>query len=159
MNEIEKMKDQLEAVNAKLAKLNGGSDAHLDQVQKYFHLGMVGGSGNKQNLSRLNARRERSIDKYIEQAKAHTTLTKERDDLLKRINYIESGRKERAENFKSLMQERVRNAKVGDTVIDSSFGEVKVARVNQKTLTIETASGYREARPYSLIIGVKANVS
>lgn len=156
--ELSEMKSRLAIVEGKLSRLDG-VDSHLDQVQKYFHLGMVGGSGNRHNITRLNSRRERSIDKSIEQAKVYMALARERDDLRKRIEYIESGRKDRADNFKKIMRDRIRNAKVGDTVIDSAFGEVKVARVNQKTLTIETESGYREARSFDLIIGVKVSVS
>lgn len=150
---LEQLKERLKVVEEKMARLEN-KDAYLDELNKYFHLGMVGGSGNRRNINRLNKKREQNIEKTIDRAKEYVELAKERDDLLRQIEYIESGRKERAEKVRQLLQEQVRNAKPGDTVIDSAFGEVKVVRVNKKSITIETKSGYREARPFELIVCV-----
>lgn len=157
MVELEKLKSRLVEIDDKLKKLNN-SDPYLDQVSKYYHLGMIGGSGNRKNLNNLNKRRERSVDKSIEQAKLYNSLSIEKQDILRKIEYIESGKKERHENIKQIMKEQVLAAQIGDIVIDSDYGEVTVIRVNKKTLTIETASGYKEARPFDLIIGVKKKV-
>lgn len=154
MEELEILKSKLAEVQQKLDKINN-SDPYLDQVSKYFHLGMVGGSGNRENIDKLNQRKERSIDKSIENAKLFTKLFEEKKFLLNQIEFIESGRKESRDNLKQIMKEQVLSAQVGDIVVDSSYGECKVTRVNKKTLTIETASGYKEARPFDLIIGVK----
>jgi hypothetical protein len=157
MDELETLNFKLVEIQQKIDKLNN-SDPYLDQVKEHFHLGMVGGSGNRKNLNKLNLRRERSVNKSIEQAKIYTKLIEEKDFLLKRIEFIVSGKKVRQDNLKEIMKNQVLSAQVGDLVIDSAYGEVKVARVNKKTLTIETKSGYREARPFNLIIGVKQKV-
>lgn len=154
MEELEMLKIKLDEVQQKLDKLNN-SDSYLDQVSKSFHLGMVGGSGNRKNINKLNQRRERSIDKSIENAKVFTKLFDNKQLLLKRIEFIESGKKDKQDNIKQVMKDQVLAAQVGDIVVDSSYGECMVTRVNKKTLTIETASGYKEARAFDLIIGVK----
>jgi len=151
---LEALKSKLEIIQKKLDKLNN-SDSYLDQVKNAFHLGMVGGSGNRKNLNKLNQRRERSIDKSIEHAKQYIKLSNEKELIMKQIEFIESGRKERQETIKQIMREQVLAAQVDDIVIDSSYGECRIVRVNMKSLTIETASGYKEARPFNLIIGVK----
>lgn len=154
MEELEILKSKLEETQQKLDKLNE-TDSYLNEVSKHFHLGMVGGSGNRKNIDKLNQRRERSIDKSIEQAKVFTKLYEDKRFILKQIEYIESGRREKYENIKQIMKDQVLNAQIGDIVIDSSYGEATVIRVNKKTLTIQTPSGYKEARPFDLIIGVK----
>ena len=123
-----------------------------DDITQHFHLGTVGGSGRP--VKALNKRRERDRERMMDIAREVVPLYRERDRLKLLIHAHESGRVERRAKALADAMARVRDAKVGDHVIDSAFGAVTVVRVNQKTLTIETESGYREARPFSLILDV-----
>ena len=63
---------------------------YTSQVARYFHLGMVGGSGR--NTSKLNQRRGNELDKTIERAKILCPLYAKRDTLSNQIEDIESGK-------------------------------------------------------------------
>lgn len=147
---LNQLKDRLSAIDAKLQRLEPAVDIHLDGVRQHFHLGMVGAAGR--NNAKLNARRARSMDKSIDNAKAHVDLMRERESLERQIKHIESGAAERARTAREEIERRLRACKPGDKVIDSAYGLVEVVRANKKSITIECASGYREARTYSLII-------
>lgn len=152
MADLAALRAEMEAVEARIARMVSGTP--VDPVGDAFHLGRVGGSGDRRTMARLNRHRERALERTIDVARALAPLYREHGDLRRRIADIESGRVERRERAKAASTERVRTARVGDRVLDSAYGVATVVRVNRKTLTIETASGYREARPYSLILDV-----
>lgn len=150
---LNQLKDRLSAIDAKLQRIEPPADSSLDDLQKHFHLGMVGGSGSARNLARLNTRRARSMDKSIDHAKAYVELMRERESLERQIKHIESGAAERDRTTREEIEHRLRDCKPGDKVIDSAYGVVTVVRANNKSLTIVCDSGYKEARPFSLIVG------
>lgn len=147
------LRDRLLSVEAKIERIEARQPAP-DPLGDSFHLGRVGGSGNPRTLAKLNRQRARSLDRTIDAAVELGPLYRERERLARLIEDEESGRAERKRQAKADRAARVRAAKVGDTVIDSAFGEAKVIRVNRKSLTIQTPSGYREARAFSLILDV-----
>jgi len=156
--ELEALHRQLLSIEQSIARLEV-CDPILDELSRHFHLGMVGGSGR--GTAALNARRERSLDKSIATGKKLVPLYQEHARLIARIADITSGRRQqeraretRREQARRAMQERIRSAEPGTSVIDSAFGPVRVVRRNRKSLTIETESGYREARPFDLILSV-----
>jgi|GEM_PF-6342526 len=112
---------------------------------------MVGGSGK--NNRKLDQKRGAAVDKAIDRAVESTELVKEIEYLKRQVDYIESGRKERADNLKQAAKEglHLKDIKVGDTLMDSVYGEVVCVRVNKKTLTVQTKSGYKEARPFDFL--------
>lgn len=150
---LPELKERLAKTESRLAKINqkSGAEKYLEEVAKHFHLGMVGGSGN--NNKRLDQKRDAAVDKAIDRAVASTELVKEIDYLKRQIDYIESGRKERADKVKQAAKEGVhlKDIKAGDTLMDSIYGEVVCVRVNKKTITIQTKSGYTEARPFDFL--------
>lgn len=147
---LNELKDRLLDIEARIERLQDRTPAP-DPLGDTFHLGRVGGSGNSRTLARLNQQRARALDKTIDAAVEAGPLYRERNRLVRLIAEEESGRAGKRRQAKVSAAERVLAAKVGDTVLDSSFGRVKVVRVNRKSLTIETPSGYREARAFSLI--------
>ena len=155
--DLETFRRQLQPIEHQIARLEGKQrDPYLDAVAGTFHLGMVGGSGRR--TARLNARKERALDKHIETAKKLEPLYRERARLLGLISAITSGKRRQQREAEARhaqrrreAEARIRAARPGDYVIDSAFGRVKVVRCNQKSLTIETESGYRERRPFNLI--------
>ena len=148
--EVESLRVELADVEDRIARLEAKRPD--DGLGDSFHLGRVGGSGKA--VRALDRKRARDLDRTIDLAGELVPLYRERDRLQRKIEDHESGKVEAKRNAKEARAERVRNAKVGDRVLDSAFGMVKVARVNRKSLTIETASGYREARPFSLIVDI-----
>lgn len=150
VSEEEFLKDTLARVEAQIAKLERQQrDPYLDRLAEHFHLGIVGGSGRR--MGSLNQRRAASLDKAIEIARELEPLYRERRTLQRRIAHIESGKRDLEQRAAQEIERRLRESKPGDQVMDSDFGLVTVIRVNRKTVTIETGSGYREARPYSLL--------
>lgn len=152
--ESEPLKKELEKVEAKISKLTL-SDSHLDSVQQHFHLGRVGGSGR--NVAKLNARRERFLDKTIDQAREYTSLAAQRSQLLHKIDHIESGRKEHLERAKNELLEALKHVEPGDALLDAVYGRVEVVRRNRKTITIKLAGGYQEPRAMSFFLAVLKN--
>jgi hypothetical protein len=163
--EFEALQRQLEPVQQQIVALEGQQDRlYPRDVSEYFHLGMVGRGGRAS--ARLNARKIGAMDRSLEITKKLEPLYRERTRLTALIADITSGRRKlqreklaRLEQRRQEAQERVRQAGVDDYVIDSVFGVVKVGRRNQKSLTIETSSGYREARRFELIKDVVRNVA
>ncbi|HEY9644049.1 MAG TPA: hypothetical protein V6C57_26390 [Coleofasciculaceae cyanobacterium] len=117
-------KADLISVNAKIARLQGTptGNALVEGVNQHFHMGMVGGSGNRRNLDRLNSGRERSLQRTIDRSKILVPLYQQRDSLTALIESIESGDRQRRDearargerfNLESLVQGWI-NLKVGD---------------------------------------------
>lgn len=152
-NSLPELKERLVKAESRLAKINqkSGTEKYLEEVAKHFHLGMVGGSGK--NNRKLDQKRGAAVDKAIDRAVESTELVKEIEYLKRQVDYIESGRKERADNLKQAAKEglHLKDIKVGDTLMDSIYGEVVCVRVNKKTLTVQTKSGYKEARPFDFL--------
>ncbi|QJC52804.1 hypothetical protein HGI30_15330 [Paenibacillus albicereus] len=148
---IDQLKQRHAALTKKIEQLGQLTDSHLDGVRQHFHLGTVGSAGP--NNAKLNARRARSMDMSIDRAKKQIELMRELQVLEGQIKDIESGALERARTVREEIERRLRSSKPGDKVLDSAYGVVAVVRANQKSLTIMCDSGYKEARPYSLIVG------
>ncbi len=121
-------------------------------------LGMV---GSGRHTRALNEQKIAALDRTIKTANKLAPLYREHTRLLEQIEDVWSGRNQRRRRRKAAEEEwlrqaqvRVQSANKGDYMQDSAFGVVRVVRRNQKSLTIETASGYREARPFNRIIDI-----
>lgn len=151
--EISELKERAATIQAKIDRIDGKSqDSHLNGVAQHFHLGMVGGSGR--NTHRLNQRRERSLDKTIENAKTVTALYRELSEIEAKIKDLENnGPEKRATKEQERDQFRAQywnNLKAGDT-IDHGNGPVTIVKKYKKSLTTATCSWKAEE-----IIGKKA---
>lgn len=164
MAELSRLKKQLQEVQATIARIAPAArDSSVDEVARTFHLGMV---GSGRHTRALNERKMVALDRTIETASKLAPFYKEHAQILERIEDVWSGRNQRRRRRKAVEEEwlrqaqlRVHKAKKGDYVLDSTFGVVRVVRQNQKSLTIETASGYREARPFARIIDIAPDPS
>lgn len=141
MKTLTEYKDRLIIVNNRISKLEGVTD-YTDLVAKSFYLGMVGGSGR--NTSRLNKRRERSMDASIKRAVLLVPLYKERSNLERNIEDIESGKAEKKAltviDRRQAMAEYWRRLKVGDELnVGNSNGNPIIKKKNR--LSAETTSG------------------
>ena len=155
--ELTALRLQLEPVQRQITALEGQLE-HLfpRDVSDHFHLGMVGRSGHAS--AKLNQKKLGAMDRSFEVTKKLEPLYRERTRLTALIDAVSTGHRKlqrekqaRLEQQRQEAQARVRQAAVGDYVLDSAFGVVKVVRKNQKSLTIETSSGYREARRFELL--------
>lgn len=141
--ETEQLKNELNKVLDKIKPLeiaqNGGYTA---QVAKSFHLGMVGGSGR--NMHSLNKRRGAELDKTIDRAVILTKLYRERDELTRKIEYIESGKRDedikKRQDKNVLLAEYWKALKAGDTLnVGNSNGNPTILKKSIKSVT--TTSG------------------
>lgn len=141
MENLDQMKTELLIKKSKLEsldkKMNGGYTADM---AKHFHLGMVGGSGNRKNLSKLNRRRESELSKTIELSKDYTKLCDEVRRLEKSIEFIESGKKERQDQAKLSRNEKLaewfKQLKKGDT-FQPGGNVLVIEKVNAKSIVTE----------------------
>lgn len=149
MSDIAHLQRELADVERRLARLIEQQE-RPDEITRYFHLGRVGGSGR--NVRALNKRREQALDRDIDTAVTVVKLTELRDSLRARIEAYETRpMREAAEAEASRrIEAAVREAGVGCTV-QSPYGPVRVVRINAKSATIQTASGYREALPWARV--------
>lgn len=53
------------------------------------------------------------------------------------------------------IEQAIRSAGPGCVIETGLYGPVRVVRINQRTVTIETSSGHRERIPYDRIVGVE----
>ncbi|GCE31973.1 hypothetical protein KDA_74570 [Dictyobacter alpinus] len=155
--ELETFKLQLEPVQQQITALEAQLERLFPRdISDHFHLGMVGRGGRAS--AKLNKKKLGAMDRSFEVTKKLEPLYRERTRLTALITDVTSGRRKqqrekqaRLEQWRQEAEARVRLAVVGDYVLDSAFGLVKVVRKNRKSLTIETSSGYREPRPFELI--------
>ncbi len=158
------LKKQLQEVRASIARIAPAArDPYVDTVGQTFHLGMV---GSGRHTRALNERKMAALDRTIEVANKLAPFYRESARILEQIEDVWSGRNQRRRKRKAAEEEwlrkaqlRVQSAKKGDYVQDSAFGVVEVVRRNQKSLTIQTKSGYREARPFDRIIDIVSDPS
>ena len=154
--ETAQLRAELATIESKINRLeaaqNGG---YTSQVARSFPLGMVGGSGR--NTAKLNRRRERELDKTIDQAVECCKLYKLRDGLKYRIEYIESGKRE--QDIKKKEDKTVRLAeywkalKAGDTLnIGNSNGNPVILKKSLKSVTTTSGTKWTAAE----IIGKQA---
>lgn len=140
-NNLDKMKIDLFLKKSKLEsldkKMNG---SYTETMLKSFHLGMIGGSGNKRNLYRLNKRRESDLNKSIDLSKQYTQLTNEIRSLENNIDFIESGKKERQEQNKIARNQELANwfkqLKKGDT-FQPEANVLVIEKVNTKSIVTD----------------------
>lgn len=164
MADLSRLAKQIQKVRATIARLAPAArDPYVDEVGQAFHLGMV---GSGRHTRTLNERKMAALDRTIENANKLAPFYRESTRLLEQIEEVWSGRNQRRRRRKAVEEEwlrqaqlRVQNAKKGDYVQDASFGVVRVVRRNQKSLTIETKSGYREPRPFAQIIDIALDPS
>lgn len=139
--QIELLHKQLAEVQSKIKKLANVRDV-TDMVAASFHLGMVGGSGK--NTRKLNRKKEASLDKTIERAKALTSLYDRERALEYQIKDIQEGGPERREaNKKNKWEARAaywKSLKVGDTVALFTGNEIKITKKNRKSLVSENCT-------------------
>lgn len=125
---------ELSVVNAKIKRLTP-SDDYFNRLSSSFHLGMVGGSGR--NVRSLNRRRERSLDKTIDNAVILTGLYRERDLLENKIKDIEDGgpgkRAEARKKGAELRAEYWRMLKVGDELEVGGNTKPVITKKNKKS--------------------------
>ena len=161
--ELDALQHQLESVQQQITALEGQLERLYPRTESaYFHLGMVGRGGHAS--AKLNARKIGAMDRSFEITRKLEPLYREWTRLTTLIAAITSGQRKQQREKEAIREQRrqeaqarVREAKVGDSVLDSAFGVVKVVRKNKKSLTIETSSGYREARRFELIKDVVRN--
>lgn len=162
--DLTRLLKQLQEIRASIARLAPQArDSYVDEVGQTFHLGMV---GSGRHTRALNERKMAELDRTIETANKLAPLYRESAQILARIEDVWSGRNQRRRRRKAIEEEwlrkaqlRVQSAQKGDYVLDSAFGVVRVVRRNQKSLTIETKSGYREPRPFDRIIDIAPDPS
>jgi len=144
MENLEDLKYKLTAVNSKISKINGlDKNSHTAQVANSFYLGMVGGSGRNNNS--LNKKRESELSKTIENAKILTALYSESSELERKINYLESGQKEKDEAKKITRSEVLaiywKNLKAGDILdVGNSNGNPTILKKSLKSVTTTSGS-------------------
>jgi len=144
MGNLEDLKYRLSAVNQKISKINGlDKNTHTAQVANSFYLGMVGGSGRNNNS--LNKKRESELSKTIENAKILTALYSESSELERKINYMESGQKEKDEAKKITRSEALaiywKNLKSGDILdVGNSNGNPTILKKSLKSVTTTSGS-------------------
>lgn len=154
-SETIEMRIDLQVIERKIETLerqqNGGYTA---QLAKSFHLGMVGGGGR--NTAKLNRRRANELDKTIERAVIACKLYKERDALKSKIDYIESGKREKdiekKQTQSELRAQYWKNLKVGDKLIVGGNSDPIITRKNAKSCETETGCKWTAAE----IIGKEA---
>lgn len=155
--ELDTLQCQLDPVQQQITDLEGQLERLYPRAKSaYFHLGMVGRGGRAS--AKLNARKIDAMESSFEITRKLEPLYRKRTRLTALITAITSGQRKQQREKEAIREQRrqeaqarVRAAKVGDSVLDSAFGVVKVVRKNQKSLTIETSSGYREVRRFELI--------
>lgn len=100
-----------------------GAGSHLDGVQKHYHLGMTGGSGR--NVGKLNKRREKAMDKSVENAGKAVELYNRGDAAKQVAKKLLEGKgteadlqrkAEKKEQLKIEAGERINSLKKGDTI-------------------------------------------
>ncbi len=134
------LRAELATVTQRIDKIHGHTD-YTDRVAASFHLGMVGGSGR--NTASLNRKRERALDKTIDNAKICVQLYKQRNALTAQIADIENNGEEK----RRLQKERLNAArvvywneiKVGDKIDIGGNYPAEVTKKNAKSL--ETGTG------------------
>lgn len=133
---LQSAKTELESVLARISRLEAIRHPS-DEIVKYFHLGMVGGSGK--NTAKLNRRKEAAMDWSMQVAKDLVELYNQRDKLARLIQDIESGEYQRRADLKEkIIAAKVsywRNLKAGDSVDLGGNYPVIVVKKNAKSFT------------------------
>lgn len=147
---------RLRQVEEEIRRLEGEAARPVHPALEGAPLGRIGsGSGRRaaRTLQRLNRLREAALERTVHLATRLTALYRERDHLRAALA-AERARLQReaaeAERVASI-EAALREAGPGVWVVDDAYGACKVVRVNRRTVTIETPSGYREAREFRRI--------
>jgi hypothetical protein len=138
------MRAELADVEARIARLEGRRPAD-DGMTAAFHLGRVGGSGNRRAIGRLNARHAAAVERLVDLSVALVPLYQERDGLRRQLTDEESGkagRRRTAEDERDrLLVAAFMDAGVGDTIRVATFGwSGTVTRKNRLSLSIDGGS-------------------
>lgn len=137
MNTIEA---RLARIEKRIRELEAKEEAQWNGLAHYFPIGT--GYGRRPGW-------QKRFDRSIDRATKLTDLYRERDHLRSVIRGAE--RATRYAEARRSIEERLRSCKPGDKLLDAIYGVVTVVRVNRKTITIRTESGYQEARPFSML--------
>jgi len=140
---IDKLKQRLARIEARIKVLEEQWE-QTDYLKSYFPLDT---GGRRPGW-------EKRLDRSFKLAKELSRLYRERDNLLDAIRGVERAAKE-AEARRHI-EKMLRACKPGDELIDAIYGRVTVVRVNKKTITVRTPSGYQEARPFSMLLPLEA---
>lgn len=129
------LEEKLKSVNAKIQKLEG-IKYYTDQVAASFPMGMVGGSGR--HVHSLNKRRERDLDKTIDNAVVLVRLYKVRDSLQREINDIKNNgperRAEQARKKNEVLAKYWIGLKPGDSVALWTGNRVTIKKKNKSSI-------------------------
>lgn len=144
--QIYRLNKKRDALLAKVQRLSGERPDATSDVEKSFHLGMVGGSGH--NVGKLNRTRERCLDRCIDQAVGYIAARKDLAWTEAQIHAAETApaRAEAKARAIANMDARGRAAsatiKPGDMVTwIVTGGSLKVIRVNKSSVTVEMGAG------------------
>jgi hypothetical protein len=136
---------QVETLNR---KLHGGATA---EVAKYFHLGMVGGSGKP--VQKLNRVRSQEIDRRIDGAVLAVNLQKELNYVEFQIRYQETAPLRAA--IKDAAVEKLGSLfdtiEVGDQIDIGGNCPFTVIKKNRKTVVTESGSKWTAAEIFKVI--------
>ncbi len=138
-NEIQQLEALRDELQARLNRLSGSNkDTHLDSVQKYFHMGMVGGSGR--NTASLNRRRARNLDKTIDNAVIFCRVDGELREVERKLAAA-IYKRDNADTIAAKKERKIailigywNQIKAGDTVVIPFGNEVTVTKKNAKSI-------------------------
>ena len=138
--QLDELKSELNLINQKIERIEAADkNSYSAQMARTFHLGMVGGSGNKKNIHKLNARREKDMNKSIAQAKVNCAFYDRKGLLEKMILDIESGadvkRQTDKDNGNINMAKWWKSLKAGDKINLFGNSEIEIKSIRGKTLT------------------------
>lgn len=143
---------EFSALQSQYTKLDNVS-MYTDELAKSFPLGRVGGSGR--NNYNLNKKRDRDLDKTIDNAKKSVELSKHINEVEDEIVYLEYKKdillanKQKSTN--ELLAEYFKNIKVGDTYTPGNTPCV-IVKVSKKSIVTEGGCKWTAAE----VIGTNA---
>lgn len=139
---VEEMKERLAKIEKRIEELEK-KWRQTDYLADDFPLGA--GFGRRRGW-------QKRFDRSFDLAKELLRLKRERDSL--RTAILNAERAALLAEARKNIEEKLRQCKPGDEVIDEIYGRVTVVRVNRKTITIRTTGGYQEARPFDYLVPI-----
>jgi hypothetical protein len=152
MKTLQQLKERAATIQARIDKLNGKTDI-TDEVGKAFYMGRVGGSGR--NTYSLNRKRERALDRTIDDALEAGRLRNDLEAIHSQIKRIET---ESTEQWANKQQAKIdgriaywNDLKPGDSMLMGN-GNIIVKKKNRKSFTCTSGINWSAAE----IIGKQA---
>lgn len=149
--ELQSIREQLALLEQRINRLDP-PNAHLEGLKASFPLGT--GGNRRSRGTQFRKRFDRSIERAAEASplyQEHIRLLEQEHALLTGARARERAREAARQRKREEDTERVHHARAGDYVVDQAYGTVRVVRVNKQSLTIETESGRKERRTFSVI--------